>query len=68
MILIQNTLCQIQRISPCGPLAFRSVCALKKKVQCSYAALATNEQSKSKVLFHKLIFIFLDFSQVFAFL
>ncbi len=25
--MIQNTFCQIQRISPHGPLAFRSVCA-----------------------------------------
>ncbi len=31
MILIQHTFCQIQRISPCGPLVFRSVCALKKQ-------------------------------------
>ncbi len=30
-ILIQYTLCQIQRISPHSPLAFRSVCALKKQ-------------------------------------
>ncbi len=27
MILIQYTFCQIQRISPHDPLAFRSVCA-----------------------------------------
>ncbi len=31
MILIQNSSCQIQRISPHSPLAFCSVCALKKK-------------------------------------
>ncbi len=30
-ILIQNTFSQIQRISPHGPLAVRSVCALKTK-------------------------------------
>ncbi len=30
-ILTQNTSCQIQRISPHGPLAFHSVCALKKQ-------------------------------------
>ncbi len=28
-ILIQNTFCQIQRISPHGPLAFHSVCVEK---------------------------------------
>ncbi len=32
--------CQIQRMSPHGPLAFCSVCVLKKKVRCSYTALA----------------------------
>ncbi len=31
MIVIQYTFCQIQRISPQGPLAFHSVCVLKKK-------------------------------------
>ncbi len=31
MILIQYTFCQMQRISPNGLLAFRFVCALKKK-------------------------------------
>ncbi len=30
MILMQYTFCQIQRISPHGPLAFCSVCVLKK--------------------------------------
>ncbi len=29
--IIQNTVCQIQRISPRSPLAVRSVCALKKQ-------------------------------------
>ncbi len=31
MIIIQNSFCQIQRISPQGLLAFRSVCELRKK-------------------------------------
>ncbi len=30
MILIQYTFCQIRRISPHGPLSFRSVCGEKK--------------------------------------
>ncbi len=31
MILSYYTFCQIQRISPHGPLVFHSVCALKKQ-------------------------------------